>query len=264
VSLKRVAIPSPNYSSRGGATPRLLVCHTAEGARTIEELGSFFANPASQVSSHVGADDKPNTIGEYVRREHKAWTAANANPIAVQIELCAFAKWDAAEWDKHPNMLDNCARWIAEEAAKFGIPITKLTAQQAQASGRGVCQHVDLGSWGGGHWDCGGAFPIDQVLELARGGTPAPKPKPPPTPPPPPKTPPLHVDYFGQTHNSQCADVRTWQAQMSKRGWTIDVDQIYGPQSEKICRQFQAEKGLGVDGLVGPKTWSASWTAPIT
>jgi len=112
-----------------------------------------------------------NTVGEYVRRGDKAWTQAEFNPVAVSIELCAFAAWDAAEWDRHPNMLANCAAWIAEEAAHWGIPITKLTPAQAQGSGRGVCQHVDLGAWGGGHHDIsGGGFPYDRVLEMARGG----------------------------------------------------------------------------------------------
>ena len=167
--LSRKQMPSPNYSSRGGATVRLIVIHTAEGATTIESLGSFFANPSSQVSSHVGIDDKGGVIGEYVKRGSKAWTAANANPVAVQVELCAFAAWSPSEWDKHPNMLSNCARWIAEEADYYNLPITKLTASQAQGSGRGVCQHRDLGSWGGGHSDCGGGFPIDRVLDMARG-----------------------------------------------------------------------------------------------
>ena len=72
------------------------------------------------------------------------------------------------------------------------------------------------------------------------------------------------MDYFGQSHNSQHADVRTWQDKMRSRGWSISVDQIYGPASESICRQFQSEKGLGVDGLVGPETWSTTWTAPVT
>jgi hypothetical protein len=168
VALTRKVIASPNYSSRGGADVRLIVIHTAEGATTIEELGNFFASPSSGVSSHTGIDDKPGTIGEYVPRSGKAWTAANANPYAVQTELCAFAKWSAAEWKQHPNMLDNCARWIAEEAAAFSLPITKLSSSQAQGSGRGVCQHNDLGAWGGGHWDCGGGFPINDVLDAAR------------------------------------------------------------------------------------------------
>src|SRR5438034_725683 len=107
-------------------------------------------------------------LREDVWRSDKAWTASNANPVSVQAELCAFAEWDAAEWQRHPNMLDNCARWICEEAAAFKLPIVKLTASQAQGTGRGVCQHADLGSWGGGHWDCGPGFPINDVLEAAK------------------------------------------------------------------------------------------------
>jgi hypothetical protein len=168
MALKRKWIASPNYSSRGGSGVRLIVIHTAEGATTIESLGNFFASSSSGVSSHTGIDDKLGTIGEYVKRGNKAWTASNANPVAVQTELCAFAKWSHSEWQRHPNMLDNCARWIAEEAKAFGIPITKLSASQAQGSGRGVCQHADLGSWGGGHWDCGSGFPMDDVLAAAK------------------------------------------------------------------------------------------------
>lgn len=59
-------------------------------------------------------------------------------------------------------------------------------------------------------------------------------------------------------------DVRTWQARMRERGWRIDVDGAYGPQSRQVCLAFQREKGLTVDGIVGPETWAASWTAPIT
>jgi hypothetical protein len=60
------------------------------------------------------------------------------------------------------------------------------------------------------------------------------------------------------------ADVRTWQARMAKRGWNIDADGYYGPASAEVARQFQTEKHLGVDGIVGPKTWAAAWTTPIT
>lgn len=170
MALKRVWIPSPNYSSRGGSGVRLIVLHTAEGARTIESLGGFFQGDVG-ASSHVGADDKANTIGEYVKRGNKAWTQSNYNSVAVSIELCGFASWSNDEWMKnHANMLENCAKWIAEEAKYYGLPITKLNASQAQGSGRGVCQHVDLGAGGGGHWDCGSGFPMDYVLTMAQGG----------------------------------------------------------------------------------------------
>ena len=170
MTLRRVWIASPNYSSRGGTAVRLVVVHTAEGARTYPDLGAFFANPASGVSSQTGIDDTPGTVGEYVRRDMKPWTQANANPYCTATELCAFADWDNAEWQRHPNMLANCAAWIAEECAHFGIPVRKLSAAQAQGGQAGVCGHVDLGSAGGGHWDPGPSFPWDQVLDMAASG----------------------------------------------------------------------------------------------
>jgi peptidoglycan hydrolase-like protein with peptidoglycan-binding domain len=278
MTLKRIWLPSPSYSSRQGATPRILVIHTAEGSRTIESLGNWFANPANQVSSHTGADDKQNTVGEYVKPDKKAWTQANYNPAAVAIELCGFAKWTTSEWDQHPNMLQNCAQWIKEEAARFGIPITKLTASQAQSNGRGVCQHVDLGTGGGNHSDCGSGLPFDRILDMARGGgsggTSPPSPAPPTT-----KAPPFPFpssDYLGRPdgtshwhdghglgHDSQVG-VRPWQTQMKSRGWALAIDGIYGAQSESVATSFQREKGLSPDGLVGPQTWKATWEAPVT
>lgn len=275
MALKRVWIPSPNYSSRGGSRVRLIVLHTAEGARTYQDLGNFFKNPSSGVSSHTGADNTTNTVGEYVSSGNKAWTAANANPVAVQLELCGFASWSRDTWmNSNRNMLNNCAAWIAEESKRFGIPMTKLTASQAQGTGTGICQHRDLGSWGGNHSDCGNGFPIDDVIAWAKGQQPSPpQPQPPsgnapPFPYPsdhylgkPSSDPKCHSGFYGGVDNT---NVRTWQTRMRDRGWSIGTDGMYGDQSMSVCRQYQAEKGLGADGLVGPNTWAKSWSAPVT
>jgi len=146
------------------------VVHTAEGATNYRDLGNYFANPSVQASSHVGIDDNRGECGQYVQRSGAAWTAANANPVAIQAELCGFASWTTSTWkNQHGNMLRNAADWIAEEAEHYNIPIKALTPSQAQGSGVGVCQHKDLGSWGGGHVDCGSGFPMDYVLDLAKG-----------------------------------------------------------------------------------------------
>ncbi|TWT25289.1 peptidoglycan-binding protein [Planomicrobium sp. CPCC 101110] len=46
--------------------------------------------------------------------------------------------------------------------------------------------------------------------------------------------------------------------------WTLDqyglptaVDGIFGPETEKNVRQYQRDKGLKVDGIVGVNTWVA-------
>jgi GH25 family lysozyme M1 (1,4-beta-N-acetylmuramidase) len=60
------------------------------------------------------------------------------------------------------------------------------------------------------------------------------------------------------------AGLRTWQQRMSDRGWAIDPDGKYGDETARVTRAFQKEKSLTVDGLIGPATWAAAWTAPIT
>lgn len=61
-----------------------------------------------------------------------------------------------------------------------------------------------------------------------------------------------------------CSTVQRWQARMRKRGWDIAVDGDYGDRSEQVCRAFQREKRLHVDGILGPKAWRMAWEAPIT
>lgn len=58
-------------------------------------------------------------------------------------------------------------------------------------------------------------------------------------------------------------DVRTWQRQMKKRGWNIEVDGVYGADSRDVCRRFQRNQGIEDDGVVGPVTWRLAWEAPL-
>jgi murein DD-endopeptidase MepM/ murein hydrolase activator NlpD len=72
--------------------------------------------------------------------------------------------------------------------------------------------------------------------------------------------------------HSHNADLRVWQQRMKDRGWTITVDGLYGPkgattpqgETASVALAFQKEKGLTADSLIGPQTWAAAWTAPIT
>lgn len=58
--------------------------------------------------------------------------------------------------------------------------------------------------------------------------------------------------------------VLKWQTRMAARGWNIAKDGRYGPKSADVAGQFQREKHLVVDRLLGPHTFAAAWTAKVT
>jgi len=76
----------------------------------------------------------------------------------------------------------------------------------------------------------------------------------------------VHVPAFPGNCSLGSRDNATRQVQqrLSQRGFTITVDGDFGPQTSIAVKSFQADKGLDVDGVVGPVTWNALWTEPIT
>lgn len=57
-------------------------------------------------------------------------------------------------------------------------------------------------------------------------------------------------------------DVTKLQKKLLARGYSVvgSADGIFGNNTDKGVRQFQADQGLIVDGIVGQKTWGALWS----
>jgi peptidoglycan hydrolase-like protein with peptidoglycan-binding domain len=55
---------------------------------------------------------------------------------------------------------------------------------------------------------------------------------------------------------SRIFPVRPLQQLLSARGHTVHVDGIFGPRTEAAVEDFQQDAGVGIDGIVGPHTWS--------
>jgi len=51
--------------------------------------------------------------------------------------------------------------------------------------------------------------------------------------------------------------VRAVQSQIHSRSGWLTIDGILGAETESAVRFFQADIGLSVDGIVGPRTWNA-------
>lgn len=57
------------------------------------------------------------------------------------------------------------------------------------------------------------------------------------------------------TESGGYSDLR-WQQMLKSHGWHIELDGKWGAHSASILRQFQQDKGLAVDGIRGPSSWT--------
>lgn len=171
-----------------------------------------------------------------------------------------------------PRVLDTLAGWASVESKQYtGIYGDFAVAQAAANLGY---RTIQTSAWSQGQWDqrdaikqqgrqivVGGvAVDVDQAFSFNFGQY---------TPPPPP-WPGRDFAYAPDAPEIHDLAVWNWQLRMRNRGWKIAVDGFYGPDSAKVATAFQTEyehapgPGLAVDGIVGPKTWAASYTTPIT
>lgn len=233
--------------NHGGAMARnmgLLLHHAVANG----SLYTQFNTPGPDaVSAHFWVS-KTGVIEQYVDSNTVAWHAMQMNDTYCGVETEGCVTDPYAE-PMTEAMIAALAVLYHEGNIKHGWPY-----QLANADGQTGFGYHRMGV----ATDC----PCDvrlnkrqEILNRAKGTAPMPEP---PTPfyPPFPGT---NLVNYTAGHGTS-----TWQQQMAKRGWYIQVDDQYGPQSESVCRQFQTEKGLDVDGIVGPVTWNAAWTAPVT
>lgn len=65
------------------------------------------------------------------------------------------------------------------------------------------------------------------------------------------------ADVVYLEHGSTGRAVRELQQALVNAGYDLDVDGDFGDNTDAAVRDFQEQNGLGVDGVVGPDTWSA-------
>jgi len=164
--------PSPSYSPNAiGSNPRLLVCHTTEGAQTNDSIKNYLTGH-NGVSYHASVDNYMDGIAyEYVYEDDGAWAQCGFNDEALCCVFCtpggASNNWSSGYWSNDQAlMMRNMAKWLADQSSQYSIPLIGLTDSQAQGSARGVCQHKNLGSNGCSHHDCG-QMPMQELLRMA-------------------------------------------------------------------------------------------------
>ncbi|MDH6126761.1 peptidoglycan-binding domain-containing protein [Kitasatospora sp. GP82] len=241
--------PTPNQYTGGMVEHRGLVLHI-EQSNSNDSVDTWFKDPTAQASAHF-TNPKAGPLQQLVDTDDAAWTeqAGNRHWVSVEHEGYSGDSLTASQ-------IDNDAHLLAWLHTTYGVPLVSTD----DPNGQGVGWHGMGGDQWGGHPNCPGEpIKAQRPQIIARAQQILDRPTQPPAGPAWPReylqlqSPMLHDD-----------NVRTWQQRMADRGWNITVDGWYGPASASICRQFQAEANLDPDGVVGPVTWDAAWTVPIT
>lgn len=164
-----------NQSERRGPVLAIAV-HSTESADIpgtkddLRGVRSWFNNPASDASSHIGVDGSGNTE-VWVRSNKKAWTIGAANSFTCNIEFVARAAQPKSAWEE--AQLKEGAKWAAYWAIKYNLPIQKGIVRNigghCVCTKKGIIRHSDVSAAGfGDHGDPGANFPMARFIELAQ------------------------------------------------------------------------------------------------
>ena len=191
-------------------------------------------------------------------------TAANGTTYGNSNYYAIYAMWGQGDGSVPKPMLDAIADGVAL-CRSWGAGSTVTTHNalfSTECPGSELTSLVKAGRFSGGS-------------KPSTGGTQSIKPKPTskPSTSKAPKFPLPRGHYFGPKsgpassvsgYYSHRADLKRWQAQMRKRGWSLAADGLYGPRTASVARSFQRDKRLAQDGLIGKQTWDAAWNSKVT
>ena len=251
---------SPNRS--GPISPTVIVEHYTAGTRA-EPAVAWLCNPKARASAHlvIGDDGSVYQLGPFnVRMWHAGLKAGypgirGVNGRSIGIEHTNAGLLTELEPDRYESLLgepiprdrvgfDAMGRpWhtyssaqietslAIHEALTDAYPITELMEHSEIDPRRKI--------------DPGPLFP----LELFRAHVPADEDPPRPT------TWPAGRRVL--RNGARGDDVAELQGMLrAELGRAVEVDGIFGPQTEHAVRAYQRAHGLVVDGIVGPQTWA--------
>lgn len=165
-----------NRSSRRGAPIQAIAVHSTEsqdlkGSRDdLNGVRSWFDNPSSEASSHIGVDGDGHSE-VWVPSDEKAWTILQLNDRTLNIEFVARAAQKGSDWEE--AQIKKGAQWAAYWAIKYDLPIQQGNVidmgRYPVISKKGIIRHSDLTDAGfGTHQDPGANFPMEDFIRAIR------------------------------------------------------------------------------------------------
>jgi N-acetyl-anhydromuramyl-L-alanine amidase AmpD len=262
-------ILSGYHGGRQSSVTRIVIHGTVSPCQAggAQSVARYFQSPSTGGSAHYVVDP-----GEVVCcvDEHTIAYHAPPNTGSIGVELCDPQKGASSRWGDaaHEAMLRRAAVLVREVAARWGVPLKKLTVAQVKAGQHGICGHVDVSKAfkQTDHSDPGTGFPWAHfmdlvtdgaaVAEIADDGTSF--------------TEDIVKDLPELKAGANNYDVKTLKAALFARGavtgdrfadvglqaWLEDMS--FDAELTAVVKAFQKSKKLDADGICGPLTWGAA------
>jgi hypothetical protein len=148
----------------------LHVMQAPEKLSTAEGTQNYFASTSVKASTHFSCD--ADSTVQSVMIADVAYGAGGANAAGVHIEQAGYSEQSAADWsDEYSQrmLVEQVAPLVGRLAARLQIPLRFVDAAGLKRGDRGVTTHKQCSdAFGGSHWDPGLAYPMGQVLDVAR------------------------------------------------------------------------------------------------
>lgn len=154
-------------------------------------IAGYFSRNTNSTSAHFMVD--PVASIQMLDTGRIAWHCGNGNPRSIGIEQAGYAAFGPPDWTTPAGQqqMARVAALLRDIHAVHGIGLFWMSDQQIldAHAGRivgGWTTHKEVARVLGGsvHTDPMPNYPLDQLMRLAAGTTPAPGPTPPPPPPP--------------------------------------------------------------------------------
>lgn len=170
-----------------------------------------------------------------------------AKAAGMTLPSGATSQWNEADWASQGEIgtlptseVAFVYRRSGDKMQHTGVYLGDGTVVDARGHDGGVV-HRPLSSYSWTHW--GILKGMDSAVDVTDGPTDT-------------------TDRHTLRSGDRGEDVRVLQRLLRERGYMLDVDGKFGPQTREAVMSYQGKSGLTRDGIVGPKTWAALETVP--
>lgn len=244
---------SPNCTKPRNNSIKKITIHMVAGNCTVETLGYIFEKKSRQASSNygIGSDGR---VGMYVEEANRSWCSGSRDNDHQAITIEVANDSGAPEWHVSDKAMKKLVELCVDICKRNGIKKLNFTGDKNG--------NLTMHKWFQ-DTSCPGQyleskFPyIASEVNKALGVADKPKPTEKPAEKESTKTVNIELLVLRKGENRGNEQIKTLQSLLKQLGYYKgSVDGSFGGGTQNAVEEFQAQRGLGVDGVVGKATWT--------